>query len=171
MPYGRGVTALFSGPPGTGKTLAARCVAAALRLNLYRIDLSQVVSKYIGETEKNARPDVRRGRGAATSCCSSTKPTRCSASAREVKDAHDRYANIEVGYLLQRIETFDGLAILATNLRKNIDPAFLRRLQFLVDFPMPDAAARANDLAASACRDGSHGWTTPRSGCSHGGSS
>ena len=88
------------------------------------------------------RPDLRRGRRASTACSSSTRPTRSSASAREVRDAHDRYANVESAYLLQRMETFDGLAILATNLRANIDEAFARRLDCVVDFPMPDEEHR-----------------------------
>jgi hypothetical protein len=138
---GHGLTCLFSGPPGTGKTFAARCVAAALRLNLYRIDLSQVVSKYIGETEK-ALAQVFDEAEAGHGVLFFDEADALFGKRSEVKDAHDRYANIEVGYLLQRIETFDGILILATNLRNNIDPAFLRRIQFLVDFPMPDATAR-----------------------------
>ena len=138
---GHGLTCLFSGPPGTGKTFAARCVAAALGLNLYRIDLSQVVSKYIGETEK-ALAQVFDEAEAGHGVLFFDEADALFGKRSEVKDAHDRYANIEVGYLLQRIETFDGILILATNLRNNIDPAFLRRIQFLVDFPMPDATAR-----------------------------
>jgi len=138
---GHGLTCLFSGSPGTGKTFAARCVAAALGLNLYRIDLSQVVSKYIGETEK-ALAQVFDEAEAGHGVLFFDEADALFGKRSEVKDAHDRYANIEVGYLLQRIETFDGVLILATNLRNNIDPAFLRRIQFLVDFPMPDAPAR-----------------------------
>jgi SpoVK/Ycf46/Vps4 family AAA+-type ATPase len=138
---GHGLTCLFSGPPGTGKTFAARCVAAALGLNLYRIDLSQVVSKYIGETEK-ALAQVFDEAEAGHGVLFFDEADALFGKRSEVKDAHDRYANIEVGYLLQRIETYDGVLILATNLRNNIDPAFLRRIQFLVDFPMPDAPAR-----------------------------
>lgn len=138
---GHGLTCLFSGPPGTGKTFAARCVAAALGLNLYRIDLAQVVSKYIGETEK-ALAQVFDEAEAGHGVLFFDEADALFGKRSEVKDAHDRYANIEVGYLLQRIETFDGVLILATNLRNNIDPAFLRRIQFLIDFPMPDVPAR-----------------------------
>jgi hypothetical protein len=137
----RGLIGLFSGPPGTGKTFAAQCVANALGLNLYRVDLSQVVSKYIGETEKSLAQifdEAEAGHGVLLF----DEADALFGKRSEVKDAHDRYANIEVGYLLQRIETFDGMLILATNLRNNIDLAFLRRIQFLLDFPMPDRDMR-----------------------------
>lgn len=140
-PLGRGLTCLFSGPPGTGKTFAAQCLANELGLNLYRIDLSQVVSKYIGETEKalaTVFDEAEAGHGVLLfDECDALFGKRS-----EVKDAHDRYANIEVGYLLQRIEAYEGVAILATNLRSNMDSAFLRRIRFLLDFPMPDAEMR-----------------------------
>lgn len=140
-PLGRGLTCLFSGPPGTGKTFAAQCIANELGLNLYRIDLSQVVSKYIGETEKalaTVFDEAEAGHGVLLfDECDALFGKRS-----EVKDAHDRYANIEVGYLLQRIEAYEGVAILATNLRSNMDSAFLRRIRFLLDFPMPDAGMR-----------------------------
>ena len=140
-PLGRGLTCLFSGSPGTGKTFAAQCIANELGLNLYRIDLSQVVSKYIGETEKalaTVFDEAEAGHGVLLFDEADALFGRRS----EVKDAHDRYANIEVGYLLQRLEAFDGIAILATNLRSNLDPAFVRRMRFLLDFPMPDVAMR-----------------------------
>ena len=140
-PLGRGLTCLFSGPPGTGKTFAAQCIANELGLNLYRIDLSQVVSKYIGETEKalaTVFDEAEAGHGVLLfDECDALFGKRS-----EVKDAHDRYANIEVGYLLQRIEAYEGIAILATNLRSNMDSAFLRRIRFLLDFPMPDTDMR-----------------------------
>lgn len=140
-PLGRGLTCLFSGPPGTGKTFAAQCIANELGLNLYRIDLSQVVSKYIGDTEKalaTVFDEAEAGHGVLLfDECDALFGKRS-----EVKDAHDRYANIEVGYLLQRIEAYEGVAILATNLRSNMDSAFLRRIRFLLDFPMPDAGMR-----------------------------
>lgn len=139
---GRGLTCLFSGPSGTGKTFAAQCLSSALDLNLYRIDLSQVVSKYIGETEKALAQifdEAEAGHGVLLFDEADTLFGKRS----EVKDAHDRYANIEVGYLLQRMETYDGVMILATNLRNNIDGAFMRRIQFLLDFPMPGGAMRA----------------------------
>lgn len=138
---GRGLTCLFSGPPGTGKTFAAQCLANALDLNLYRIDLSQVVSKYIGETEKalaTVFDEAEAGHGILLFDEADSLFGKRSA----VKDAHDRYANIEVGFLLQRLEEFDGVAILATNLRNNLDPAFLRRMRFVLDFQMPDPAMR-----------------------------
>jgi len=138
---GRGLVCLFSGPPGTGKTFAAQCLANALELNLYRIDLSQVVSKYIGETEKALAAvfdEAEGGHGILLFDEADSLFGRRSA----IKDAHDRYANIEVGFLLQRLEAFEGVAILATNLRSNLDPAFTRRIRFLLDFPMPDRGAR-----------------------------
>lgn len=140
-PLSRGLTCLFSGPPGTGKTFAAQCLANELGLNLYRIDLSQVVSKYIGETEKalaTVFDEAESGHGVLLF----DEADALFGKRSEVKDAHDRYANIEVGYLLQRLEAFDGVAILATNLRSNLDPAFIRRMRFMLDFPMPDADMR-----------------------------
>jgi AAA+ superfamily predicted ATPase len=141
LPYGRGVTALFFGPSGTGKTMAAMGVARQLGTQVLRIDLSKVVSKYIGETEKNLDrvfEDAQRSGSALVF----DEAEGLLGKRSEVKDAHDRYANIEVAYLLQRLEAYDGLAILTTNMRQNIDAAFLRRLRFIVDFPRPDADAR-----------------------------
>lgn len=138
---GRGLTALFSGPPGTGKTMAAEVIANELKLELYKIDLSQVVSKYIGETEKN----LDRIFSAARSCNAILFFDEADAlfgKRSVVKDAHDRYANIEIGYLLQKMEEHEGIAILATNLRSNMDEAFTRRLQVLVEFPFPDEEQR-----------------------------
>jgi hypothetical protein len=138
---GRGLTCLFSGLPGTGKTFAAQCLAGALGLNLYRIDLSQVVSKYIGETEKalfKIFEEAEAGHGILLF----DEADALFGKRSEVKDAHDRYANVEVGYLLQRFEAFEGISILTTNLRNNIDAAFTRRLRFIIDFPMPDAPTR-----------------------------
>ncbi len=133
---GRGITALFAGPSGTGKTMAAEILAAQLRLDLYRIDLAGVVSKYVGETEKNLRKvfDAAEDSGAILFFdeADSLFGTRT-----EVRDSHDRYANLEVNYLLQRMEDYSGLAILATNRRSALDPALLRRLRFLIDFPFP----------------------------------
>nr|MDT0659415.1 ATP-binding protein [Micromonospora sp. DSM 115978] len=138
---GDGVAVLFTGASGTGKTLAAEVLAAKLRLDLYRVDLSQVVSKYIGETEKNLRRvfDAAESGGAVLLF---DEADALFGKRGEVKDSHDRYANIEVSYLLQRMETYRGLAILTTNLKSALDPAFLRRLRFIVHFPMPDPAAR-----------------------------
>jgi len=139
---GLGISALFAGPSGTGKTMAGEVLARELRLDLYRIDLSQVVSKYIGETEKNLRRVFDAAEeGAAILLFDEADALFGKRS--EVKDSHDRYANIEVSYLLQRMESYRGLAILTTNRRSALDPAFLRRLRFVVEFPFPDAPQRA----------------------------
>ncbi|MDB4927871.1 MAG: ATPase family associated with various cellular [Myxococcaceae bacterium] len=147
-PLGRGLACLFSGPPGTGKTFAAQCIAAELGLNLYRVDLSQVVSKYIGETEKSLSrvfDEAEAGHGILLF----DEADALFGKRSEVKDAHDRYANVEVAYLLQRMESFEGLSILTTNLRNNLDAAFLRRLRYVLEFPMPDAAMRGSLWARS----------------------
>jgi ATPase family associated with various cellular activities (AAA) len=136
-PFGWGLTCLFSGPPGTGKTFAAQCLAAELGLNLYRIDLAQVVSKYIGETEK-ALARVFAEAEAGHGILLFDEADALFGKRTEVKDAHDRYANVEVGYLLQRLEDFEGVGILTTNLRDNLDGAFVRRLRFVIEFPIPD---------------------------------
>ena len=139
---GLGVSALFTGPSGTGKTMAAELLAGELDLDLYRIDLSRVVSKYIGETEKNLRRvfDAAENGGVILLF---DEADALFGKRTEVKDSHDRYANIEVGYLLQRMEAYSGLAILTTNAKDSLDTAFLRRLRFVVRFPFPDAAQRA----------------------------
>ena len=141
LPYGRGVTALFFGPSGTGKTMAAMGVASKLGVQILRLDLSRVVSKYIGDTEKNI-DRVFEDAQKSGSAVLIDEADALLGKRSEVKDAHDRYANIEVAYLLQRLEAYDGLAILTTNMRLNIDAAFLRRLRFMIDFPKPDADAR-----------------------------
>ena len=139
---GLAMNALFAGPSGTGKTMAAEVLARELRLDLFRIDLSQTVSKYIGETEKNLRRIFDAAEeGAALLVFDEADALFGKRS--EVKDSHDRYANIEVSYLLQRMEAYRGLAILTTNRRSAIDPAFLRRIRFAVDFPFPEPAQRA----------------------------
>jgi hypothetical protein len=139
---GLGISALFAGASGTGKTMAAEVLARELRLDLYRIDLSQVVSKYIGETEKNLRRvfDAAESSGAVLLF---DEADALFGKRTEVKDSHDRYANIEVSYLLQRMESYRGLAILTTNMKGMLDSAFLRRLRFIVQFPAPDSAQRA----------------------------
>ena len=139
---GLGVTALFSGESGTGKTLAAEVIAAELGLDLYRIDLSSTVSKYIGETEKNLRR-LFDGAEVSGAVLLFDEADALFGKRGEVRDGHDRYANLEVAYLLQRMETYRGLAILTTNLRSNLDRAFLRRLRFVVHFPFPDETQRA----------------------------
>ncbi|MDY7088328.1 MAG: ATP-binding protein [Actinomycetota bacterium] len=139
--YGRGLAALFLGSSGTGKTLAAEVVAGSAGMDLLTVDLSAVVSKYIGETEKNLGRvfDEACRRGAVLFF---DEADALFGRRSEVRDAHDRFANIEVGYLLQRIEEFDGVAVLASNLPRNIDDAFLRRMRVTVEFPFPDEAAR-----------------------------
>jgi vesicle-fusing ATPase len=139
---GLGVSALFAGASGTGKTLAAEIIAHELRLDLYRIDLSQVVSKYIGETEKNLQR-VFAAAETAGAVLLFDEADALFGKRSEVKDSHDRYANMEVSYLLQRMETYRGLAILTTNQQQALDPAFRRRIRFIVQFPFPDERERA----------------------------
>jgi predicted nucleic acid-binding protein len=139
---GRGITALFAGSPGTGKTLAAHAVAGELGLDLFRVDLAAVVDKYIGETEKNLERVFHEAE-ALNVVLFFDEADSLFGSRSEVRDSRDRYANLEVAYLLQRMEQFDGIAILATNLRGNLDTAFSRRLHFLVHFADPDASIRA----------------------------
>jgi len=141
LPYGRGVSAVVYGPPGTGKTMSAQVIARELGIALYRVDLSQMVSKYIGETEKNL-----------SACFTFAERTGCilffdEADAlfgkrTEVKDAHDKYANVETSYLLQKIEEHEGISVLSTNNLNNIDTAFRRRFTYLINIPKPDAATR-----------------------------
>lgn len=139
--YGRGLSILFAGAPGTGKTMCAQVIANELNMEMYKINISQVVSKYIGETEKNLQAVFSEARH--SNCilffdeCDALFGKRS-----EVKDAHDRNANVEVAYLLQQIEEHDGVCILATNLIGNIDAAFMRRITYVVRFPFPDAAMR-----------------------------
>ncbi len=140
-PLGRGLAVLFSGASGTGKTLAAGIVAGSLELDLYRIDLATVVSKYIGETEKNLGR-IFDAAERANAILFFDEADALFGKRSEVKDAHDRYANIEVSYLLQRMEAYEGVAILATNFRQNLDGAFVRRLHVIVEFPLPSAADR-----------------------------
>jgi hypothetical protein len=142
MNRGLGISALFTGESGSGKTMAAEVIANELKLNLYRIDLSAVVSKYIGETEKNLRQlfDAAEEGGAILFF---DEADALFGKRSEVHDSHDRYANIEINYLLQRMEAYRGLAILATNMRSALDAAFLRRLRFVVTFPFPGGAQRS----------------------------
>ena len=139
--HGFGISALFSGPSGTGKTLAAEVIAHELQLDLYRIDLSQVVSKYIGETEKNLRR-IFDAADAGGAILLFDEADALFGKRSEVKDSHDRHANVEVSYLLQRMDAYRGLAILTTNLQASIDPAFLRRIRFRIPFPFPDQGQR-----------------------------
>jgi hypothetical protein len=138
---GLGINALFAGPSGTGKTMAAEVIANHLRLNLYRIDLSAVVNKYIGETEKNLAR-LFEGAEAGGAVLFFDEADALFGKRTEIRDSHDRYANIEINYLLQRMEAYQGLAILATNMKSLLDGAFVRRLRFVVNFPYPSLSER-----------------------------
>jgi SpoVK/Ycf46/Vps4 family AAA+-type ATPase len=138
---GIGVAALFAGDSGTGKTMSAEVIAGELGLDLYRVDLATVVDKYVGETEKNLEKIFTQAAG-VNGVLLFDEADAVFGKRSEVRDAHDRYANIESAYLLQRMETFDGLAILSTNLRANIDEAFTRRLDCIIDFPTPTEELR-----------------------------
>jgi SpoVK/Ycf46/Vps4 family AAA+-type ATPase len=137
LSLGKGLNALFSGPSGTGKTMAAEIIANELQLDLYKIDLSTVVSKYIGETEKNLSRIFHEAES-SNAILFFDEADALFGKRSPVKDAHDRYANIEISYLLQKMEQYEGISILATNLKQNIDEAFLRRLHHIVEFPFPD---------------------------------
>lgn len=141
LSLGRGLNVLFAGVSGTGKTMSAEIIATDLGLDLYKIDLSQVVSKYIGETEKNLH-QIFRVADAAHAILLFDEADALLGRRSEVKDAHDRYANIEVAYLLQKMEEYEGITVLATNLRQNIDEAFTRRIRFVVEFPFPEEEDR-----------------------------
>jgi SpoVK/Ycf46/Vps4 family AAA+-type ATPase len=147
-----GISALFAGESGTGKTMAAEVIANALHLDLFRIDLSAVVSKYIGETEKNLRQlfDAAEKGGAILFF---DEADALFGKRSEVRDSHDRYANIEINYLLQRMEGYSGLAILATNMKSALDVGFMRRLRFVVDFHFPDPSER-REMWCKALPDG-----------------
>ncbi|MFJ4499700.1 ATP-binding protein [Streptomyces sp. NPDC088864] len=138
---GRGVSALFAGDSGTGKTMSAEVIAADLGLDLYTVDLATVIDKYVGETEKNLERIFTEAAG-VNGVLLFDEADAIFGKRSDVKDAHDRYANVESAYLLQRMESFDGLAILATNLRANLDDAFTRRLDLVIDFPVPDPDQR-----------------------------
>jgi SpoVK/Ycf46/Vps4 family AAA+-type ATPase len=138
---GKGLTALFTGESGTGKTMAAEVIANDLNLELYKIDLSSILSKYIGETEKNLNSIFKESEG-SNSILFFDEADALFGKRTDVKDSHDRYANIETNYLLQKIDEFEGVVILSTNYRRNIDEAFIRRMQFIVNFPFPDAEYR-----------------------------
>ena len=141
LSLGKGLNVLFAGPSGTGKTMAAEVLAGELGLDLYKIDLSTVVSKYIGETEKNLAHIFDEAE-TSNAILFFDEADALFGKRSEVHDSHDRYANIEISYLLQRMEEYDGVAILATNLHKNMDEAFVRRMHFTVEFPFPDQTNR-----------------------------
>jgi len=137
LSLGKGLNALFYGTPGTGKTMAAEVIASELHLDLYKIDLSQVVSKYIGETEKNLHQIFQEAQ-TSHAILFFDEADALLGKRSDVKDAHDRYANLEISYLLQKMEEYEGITILATNLRQNMDEAFTRRIRFIVEFPFPE---------------------------------
>lgn len=141
LPYGRGISVLLSGPPGTGKTMVAQVLAKEMGYNLFRIDLSQLVNKYIGETEKNLARIFEEAES-SQSILFFDEADSMFAKRTEVKSSNDRYANLEVNYLLQRMESYDGVTVLATNLEQGLDDAFKRRIRFLIHFEIPDAAER-----------------------------
>lgn len=141
LSLGKGLNVLFSGLPGTGKTMAAEIIANDLQLDLYKIDLSQVVSKYIGETEKNLERIFTAAEN-TNAILLFDEADAIFGKRSEVKDAHDRYANLEVAYLLQKMEEYQGITILTTNLRQNLDDAFTRRIRFIVEFPFPEEEYR-----------------------------
>ncbi|NOU93662.1 AAA family ATPase [Paenibacillus sp. LMG 31456] len=141
LAYGKGLSMLFAGPPGTGKTMTAQVVAKELQLELYKIDLSQVISKYIGETEKNLHEIFHEAR-LSNAILFFDETDALFGKRSEVKDSHDKYANIETAYLLQKMEEYDGISVLATNLLGNIDDAFIRRINYIIKFPFPDADYR-----------------------------
>ena len=164
---GRGITVLFAGDSGTGKTMSAEVLAGDLGLDLYTVNLATVVDKYVGETEKNLERIFTEADG-VNAVLLFDEADALFGKRSEVRDANDRYANIEVAYLLQRMETFDGLAILATNLRANVDEAFARRLDMVVDFPSPDVALAASAVGSmpgrrsAACAATSTSTSAPR---------
>src|SRR5512135_371176 len=137
----QGLKVLFAGESGTGKTMAAQVLGAELGLEMFRVDLATVVSKYIGETEKNLERIFTAAHG-SNAILFFDEADALFGKRSEVSDSHDRYANIEVAYLLQRMEAYPGAVILATNFKRNIDDAFVRRLDFVVDFPFPEAEDR-----------------------------
>jgi SpoVK/Ycf46/Vps4 family AAA+-type ATPase len=137
----RGLVALFSGPSGTGKTLAAEVLAGELGLDMFKLDLSSIVSKYIGETEKNL-DQLFDAAGLGNVVLFFDEADALFGQRSQVSDSRDRYANVEVSYLLQRVESFDGVVVLATNFEKSIDDAFLRRIHARIDFVLPEQAER-----------------------------
>jgi ATPase family associated with various cellular activities (AAA) len=141
LSLGRGLNAMFTGQPGTGKTMAAEVIGAELGVEILKIDLSQIVSKYIGETEKNLRQLFDQA-ASANAILFFDEADALLGKRSDVKDAHDRYANTETAYLLQKMEEYPGITILATNLRQNMDPAFTRRMRFIIDFPFPEEEDR-----------------------------
>lgn len=141
LSYGKGLSILFSGPPGTGKTMAAQVIASELKLEMYKVDLSQMVSKYVGETEKNLSK-VFEEAGKCNCILFFDETDALFGKRSEVKDSHDKYANIQTSFLLQKMEEYQGVAVMTTNYLQNIDHAFLRRINYIIHFPFPDAQQR-----------------------------
>lgn len=141
LAYGKGVSMLFAGPPGTGKTMAAQVVANDLGIEMYKVDLSQVVSKYIGETEKNLNQVFNEAKKSNV-ILFFDETDAILGKRTEVKDAHDKNANLETAYLLQKMEEYDGITVMTTNYKENIDSAFFRRISYVIHFAFPDATAR-----------------------------
>ncbi|RAV20502.1 ATP-binding protein [Paenibacillus contaminans] len=141
LSYGKGLSMLFAGPPGTGKTMSAEVIASELRLEIYKIDLSQVISKYIGETEKNLQ-EVFQEAQLSNAILFFDETDALFGKRSEVKSSHDKYANVEVAFLLQKMEEYEGISVLATNYLQNIDEAFMRRLNYVIKYPFPDADYR-----------------------------
>jgi SpoVK/Ycf46/Vps4 family AAA+-type ATPase len=141
LPYGRGISAILAGPPGTGKTMVAQLLAKELGFDLYRIDLSQVVNKYIGETEKNLAKVFDEAE-TSHAVLFFDEADSLFAKRTNVTSSNDRYANLEVNYLLQRMETYEGVTLLATNLEQGLDEAFKRRVRFAIQFELPEADER-----------------------------
>ncbi|MEG0564602.1 MAG: ATP-binding protein [Hungatella sp.] len=139
--YGKGVTVIFAGPPGTGKTMAAQILSKELNLEMFKIDLSQMVSKYVGETEKNLAAIFHEAE-ISNAILFFDEADSLFGARTEVKSSNDRYANLETSYLLQRLEEYEGMTVLATNYLKNIDEAFMRRMKYIIQFQFPDAATR-----------------------------
>lgn len=141
LTYGTGLAVLFAGPPGTGKTFSAKILARELDLELYKVDLSQMIDKYIGETEKNISALFEDAAG-SSAILLFDEGDALFGKRTEMKDSHDRYANVETAFLLQKVEAYEGISILTTNFMQNIDPAFLRRFRFVVHYPIPDVESR-----------------------------
>ncbi|WP_409341916.1 ATP-binding protein [Paenibacillus sp. MBLB4367] len=141
LSYGKGLSMLFAGPPGTGKTMSAEVIASELKLDIYKIDLSQVISKYIGETEKNLQ-EVFQEAQLSNAILFFDETDALFGKRSEVKSSHDKYANVEVAFLLQKMEEYEGISVLATNYLQNIDEAFMRRLNYVIKYPFPDAEYR-----------------------------
>ncbi|ARU62615.1 hypothetical protein CBW65_17795 [Tumebacillus avium] len=141
LSYGKGLSMLFAGPPGTGKTMSAEVIAKELHLEIYKIDLSQVISKYIGETEKNLQ-EIFAEAQLSSAILFFDEADALFGKRSEVKDSHDKYANVETAYLLQKMEEYEGITILASNFQQNMDEAFMRRINYVIKFPFPDAEYR-----------------------------